>query len=205
MQKKRRIMVILLLVSAASALTLTPEVAAADGPSVEGEATKAFPASNPLVIPAAAFSTKGNDAQSHYMVWYEGYVAGTSRPGGCIQAPVYLPRFARVYQFWISYVDEDGSNDFSAWFSRTSNFEKGEMDEMGTVTTTGSNANVRSVGDTSIEHPIVVLPDHSYFVSTCLPSENTKLISARIWYAEDVLFADGFERGSGANWSEVAP
>jgi hypothetical protein len=205
MKNNTPIVVTACLVIAITAIAPFSQVQALENQSIEGDSTKAFPASSPLVIPAAAFSTKGNDAQSHTMSWAEGYIEGTSSPGGCVQAPAYLPRFARVYQFWISYIDEDGGTNFSAWFSRTSNFRKGEMDDMGTVTTSGSDPAVRSVGDYSMNHPIVIHPDYSYFVSTCLPTANTKLLSARIWYYTDVVFVDGFERGSSANWAEVQP
>jgi hypothetical protein len=182
-----------------------PGAGAAEGQSAEGETAKGFPASNPLVIPAAAFSTKGNDPQSHYMRWLEGYLEGTSSPGGCVQAPVYLPRFARVYQLWMSYIDEDGGNDFSVWFDRTATFSAGGLQEMATVSSSGSDPNVRSVGDYSVNHPIVVHPDYSYYVSACLPSENTKLLSVRIWYYTDVIFVDGFDRGNASAWGEVLP
>lgn len=193
--------IVTMLLTIVTGLSIAPTAQAQAGPTVEGG--KAFPASSPLVIPAAAFSTKGNDASSHEMVWWEGYVRGTSSLGGCVQAPVYLPRFARITNFWISYIDEDASNDFSVWFTRTSNFTPNEADDMASVTTSGTSESVRTLSDPSISHRIVIQPDYSYFVSVCLPTASTKLYSARIYYGVDVLFADGFETGGSSSWAEV--
>lgn len=201
MKTTTRIVTTLLII--VTGLSTAPIAQAQASPSVEGG--KAFPASSPLVIPAAAFSTKGNDASSHEMVWWEGYVRGTSSTGGCVQAPVYLPRFARITNFWISFVDDDASNDFSVWFTRTSNFTPNEADDIVSVTTSGVSTSVRVLSNSTISHPIVIHPDYSYFVSVCLPTQSTKLYSARIYHHDDVLFADGFETGGSSSWAEVQP
>ncbi|MEN8163325.1 MAG: hypothetical protein ABFS37_04285 [Acidobacteriota bacterium] len=184
---------------------LCSNAAASEGVPVEGDQAKNFGGSLPLTIPAAAFSTKGNDAQSHNFVWWAGFVKGTALPGGCVQAPVYLPRWARVYQVWASVIDNDAGNNMSVWLTRSSNLTPGDANDMATISTSGSSSSVQSLSDSSINDPIVILPDYAYHVSTCLASGDLKLISVRIWYHEDVVFVDGFERGDASAWSEVSP
>lgn len=70
-----------------------PALASSDGLAEGGNGAKNFGGDSPLTIPAAAFSTKGNDAESHTFVWWAGYLKGTASPGGCVQAPVYVPRW----------------------------------------------------------------------------------------------------------------
>lgn len=180
--------------------------AASEGVIIEGDQAKNFGGSTPLTIPAAAFATKGNNAESNNFVWWAGFIKGTAITGGCIQAPVYLPPFARVYQVWASVLDNDGSNNASIWLSRSSNLTTNDATDMATISTSGSSATIQSLSDSTINEPIVILPDNSYFVTTCLASENIKLYSVRIWYHEDVVFVDGFERGDTSAWSEeVSP
>ena len=184
---------------------LSSNGAASEGVVVEGDQAKNFGGTTPLTIPAAAFATKGNNAESNNFVWWAGFIKGTAISGGCIQAPVYLPPFARIYQVWASIIDNDGSYNASIWLTRSSNLTPGDSTDMSTISTSGSLASIQSLSDSSIDEPIVILPDYSYFVSTCLASENLKLYSVRIWYYEDVVFVDGFERGDTSAWSGVSP
>lgn len=179
--------------------------AATDDVIVEGDQGKNFGGSTPLTIPAAAFATKGNNAESNNFVWWAGFIKGTAISGGCIQAPVYLPPFARVYQVWVSILDNDGSNNASVWLTRSSNLTADLSMDMATISTSGSSPDIQSLSDQTINEPIVIYPQYSYFVSTCLASENLKLYSVRIWYYEDVVFLNGFERGDTSAWSGVSP
>ncbi len=179
--------------------------AASEGLILEGDQAKNFGGTTPLMIPAAAFATKGNDAESTNFVFGAGFIKGTGVSGGCIQAPVYLPPFARVYQVWASIIDNDGSNDASIWLTRSSNLTTGAATDMATISTSGSSGSIQSLSDLFIDEPVVIVPDNSYFVSTCLASENLKLYSVRIWYYEDVVFFNGFERGDTSGWSGVSP
>ena len=184
---------------------LCSDVVASDTPVVEGDLGKNFGGSSPLTIPAAAFATKGNNAESNNFIWWAGYIRGTAISGGCIQAPVYLPPYARIYQVWASVIDNDAANNMSVWLTRSSNLTEGEATDMSTLSTSGSSTSIQSLSDFSITEPIIVHPDYSYFVSTCMASADLKLYSVRIWYYEDVLFVDRFERGDTSAWSLVSP
>ena len=182
-----------------------PITSASEGVPFEGDLAKNFGGPSPLVIPAAAFSTKGNNAESHNFVWFAGFVKGTALPGGCIQAPVYLPRWARPYQMWASIIDADGSNDAIVTLTRRSNTTIGDIDQMGYLSTSGSDTGIRSFSDLIINEPLVMLPDYSYYVTTCLASDNIKLYSVRLYYTEETVFIDAFETGDTSGWSVVSP
>lgn len=170
----------------------------------DGErAAKNFGGSSPLTIPAAAFTTKGNDAESHTFIWWAGYLRGTASLGGCVQAPVYVPRWATIYQMWVSYMDNDAAQNMTVMLKRVSNWDPSDTGIMASMTSSGSSASILSGADVTIDDALVMLPDYSYYVTTCLRSENTRLISVRIWYLETVIFADGFERGDSSGWLEV--
>ena len=187
------------------AMVICPIVNASEGAPGDEYLAKSFGGSSPLVIPAAAFSSKGNNAESHNFVWWAGFVKGTALAGGCIQAPVYLPRWARVTSMWASFVDADGSNDATVTLTRRANTSLGDVDGMGSLSTSGTEPVVRSFSDSSISEPLVKLPDYSYFVSTCLASENLKLYSVRLYYTEETIFIDAFETGDTSGWSVVSP
>ncbi len=184
---------------------ICPTTSASEGVPFEGDQAKNFGGSSPLVIPAAAFSTKGNNAESHNFVWFAGFVKGTALSGGCIQAPVYLPRWARVSEMWTSFIDADGSNDAIVTLTRRSNSTLGDVDDMASASTSGSATTVRTFHDITISDPLVMLPDYSYYVTTCLASENLKLYSVRLYFTEETIFVDGFERGDTSGWSVVSP
>lgn len=193
----------LVLTVAASTFAVASNGEPSDDRSIEAN-TKGFPATSPLVIPAAAFTTKGNDPSSHNMVWWEGYLSGTALSGGCVQAPAYLPDNTEITSFYISYIDEDGAQNFYAWLTRTTNTTVASLVDLATMVTSGSDPSVRTLVDNSINEPIVSLPEYSYYVSTCLPSASTKLISARIYFeTADGIFDDGFENGSTSAWLTV--
>ena len=196
MKHTQSFIVILVLAAAVPTLAVAPDGEGRDDDSVAAN-LNGFPATSPLVIPAAAFATNGDSPSSTNMIWYEGYIAGTALAGGCIQAPVYLPDNTEITSFYISYIDEDGGQDFTVWLTRTTNTSVAAFLDLATASTTGSSPDVRTAWDTSIQEPIVQLPEYSYYVSTCLPSASTKLISARIYFeSTDGIFADGFENGT---------
>ncbi len=205
MKNTSSFIVTLVLAAAVATLGLAPVSEARDDDDVPAN-LKGFPATSPLVIPAAAFATNGSDPSSHRMVWFEGYLAGTALPGGCVQAPAYLPDNTEITSFYISYIDEDGGQNFSVWLTRTTNTSVAPFLDLATITTSGSDPAVRTAWDTSIQQPIVNLPEYSYYVGACLPSSSTKLISARIYFeSNDAIFTDGFESGTTSNWTTVEP
>ncbi len=197
--------VIVVCVLALGTVGICQITSASEGVPFEGEQAKNFGGSSPLVIPAAAFSTKGNNAGSHNFIWFAGFVKGTALSGGCIQAPVYLPRWARVYQMWTSFIDADGSNDAIVTLTRRAHADLGDIDQMGWLTTSGSDTGITSFSDVSITEPLVMLHDYSYYVTTCLASENLKLYSVRLYFTEETIFVDAFERGDTSGWSVVSP
>ncbi|MEE4270637.1 MAG: hypothetical protein V2I67_03120 [Thermoanaerobaculales bacterium] len=201
-----RILVLSALIFAASALSPAPE-AAASGPSADESALKGFPGASPLVIPAAAFSSKGNDPTSTNFIWNGGYLRGVDPSGGgCVQAPAYLPDNVEITGFYASFIDNDPVANYWIWLTRTTNTTPEPFFDIAIITTSGVDPDVQTLAAPDIYQPMVTLPENAYYVSTCLPSASTALISARIYYvASDLIFADGFEAGGTSSWSEVTP
>jgi hypothetical protein len=151
-----------------------------------------FSGGSPLVIPAAAFSSDGFDPDN-YRFWFStGAVEGRdSPPTGnppCLKAPVYLPNWAEVYQFWASIYDNDISYNVPVLLRRVSNYDGLASVTMASVSSSGSSTTIQSVGDYTIDSPIIYYPDYSYYATVCLNGSDTKLYSARIWYTEKTLY-----------------
>jgi len=175
--------------------------AGASGQSVE--MSKAFHGGSPLMISAAAFATKGDDADSQYFNPFSGSLAGTGTGGGCVQAPVYLPNGARVTDVWASVIDNDGANDINISVFRRSTRSLNDVTLMASLSSSGQSTSVSTPSDVTITSPVVSLPEYAYYVVTCLPTANTKLISLRIYY-EEAIFVDAFECGETWAWSSTS-
>lgn len=163
---------------------------------------KSFGAGSPLVIPAAAFSTNGNDADSTLYQAFFGFIEGTGVGGGCVQAPAYLPHGARITSMYVSLVDNDSSNNIYVSLYRRANDSLFDVTSMAYVQSSGASTSVIAPYDASITSPTVDFPRYSYYVTTCLPTASTRLISIRLYYQE-TLFVDGFECGETWVWSSA--
>ncbi len=178
---RRKIVFLFLSLTLAAAL-----VASAPGPvRAEGAPPRAIALASGesmvLVIPAAAFSSDGFDANSLFFNFPGGYMRGTDVGDGCVKAPVYLPKLARVYEAWASVYDNDSTNNISIDLRRLDNFT-GAVTIMATMTTSGVSTYVQTPYDLSINAPLVLYPDYSYYVTMCLLSANLRLYSVRVWY-----------------------
>ena len=158
---------------------------------------------SPMVIPAAAFSSKGNDASSAYFSVPTGYWRGNSLPGGCLQAGVYLPQGALITSIYASMYDNDPAATVSVTLTRTSNTEIHQYSDIATLATSSNSTDMQTAGDTSIDHPVVDYPAYTYWVSTCLASVDTRLYSVRVYFDNDGVFADGFESGGSSAWTST--
>lgn len=201
-----RILVLSFAILVVSILSLVPESTAAEL-SADEAVLKSFPGASPLVIPAAAFASKGNNPTSNRFWWGNGYLSGVDPAGdGCVQAPAYLPDNVEVTGFFASYIDNDPAENFWIWLTRTTNTTPEPFFDIAIITTSGADPDVQAPSAPDIFEPMVNLPENAYYVSTCLPSALTKLISVRIYYrAGGLIFSDGFEDGGTSSWTGVTP
>ncbi len=156
--------------------------------SLQNERTPAaFGGVSPLVIPAAAFASDGFQPDSLFFPFGGGYFQGDSANYGCVVAPAYLPQGATVTDMFASVYDNDPARGISVALRRLDNFN-GSTNTLATASTTGAGtfAGVQVVNDASIDNPLVVQPDYTYYVTTCLGSSSIRLYSVRFYYA----FAD---------------
>lgn len=137
--------------------------------------------SSPLVIPAADFSSDGFDPDSFRFSFIGGYMTGQN-VNNCQQAPAYLPAGAAVSNLFVSLYDNDAANDLALEVRRVNNFN-GQSDTMASVKSTGASGTLKSLNDASIANPTIVYPDYSYYVTTCLASNQLRFYSVRIYYS----------------------
>jgi hypothetical protein len=192
----------MLVVSLGLGLVIAPGPGETASPDLE--LSRSFGSGSPEVIPAAAFSTNGNDADSHVFNAFFGSVSGTGSGGGCVQAPAYLPHGATVTSVWASVVDNDASHDIHITLHRRANRDLYDVADMAALQSSGQSTSLTTPSDSTISSPEVRHPDYSYYITTCLPTAQTSLYSVRIYYQE-ALFMDGFESGESWAWSEVGP
>jgi hypothetical protein len=186
-----------------AAVPLSQEVleAAARARQSEQESSKGFGGGSPLVVPAAAFATNGNHDDTYFFHPFQGHMRGKSATDGCVQAPVYLPRGARVFQLYASILDDDSGADVYVTLMRSDNFAYHDADTMGSTHTNGASDSIQTPYDQTIQHPDVEYPRYHYWVSMCLPSADTKLYSVRIYFTDSEIFSDSFESGDTGAWS----
>jgi len=137
---------------------------------------------SPLVIPAADFSSDGFDPDGFRFSFSGGYLAGQSS-NNCLQAPAYLPDDAVVYDFFVTFYDNNDSNNIFLELRRVNNFT-GDVSVLASVQSSGASGTIRSVRDNTIANGTIIYPDYSYYVTTCLPATNLRLYSTRIYYSE---------------------
>jgi hypothetical protein len=92
----------------------------------------------------------------------------------------------------VTFYDNDGSNDLFLELRRVNNFT-GQSNIMASVKSTGASGAIRSVRDNTITNGAIVYPDYSYFVTVCLASNNLRLYSLRVYYAEGLREVDNAE------------
>jgi len=112
---------------------------AAQAREAELESAKGFGGTSPLVIPAAAFTTNGNHDDTYFFHPFNGAMRGKSSTDGCVQAPVYLPQRAQIFQIYASILDEDSGADVWVSLMRSDNLAYHDADEMASTHTNGSS------------------------------------------------------------------
>jgi len=138
--------------------------------------------SSPLVIPAAAFSSDGNDPGSMFFTFSGGYLTGNTATDGCVKAAVYVPNGATMTSFYATVYDNDAT--YPVWVDLWRvNRLTGVTDWIATVETSSESTNVRNLGTADIEYPLVDYPDYAYYVTSCLLSSSVRLYAVRIYFS----------------------
>jgi hypothetical protein len=136
---------------------------------------------SPLVIPAADFTPRTTGELYNFL--YEG---GYTKGGyGCVMAPAYLPNGATVFWAYASVYDNDSAGGVRVYIRRVDNFD-GTVEALSYMFTDVAEASaaLQRLSDSSIDEPVVLYPNYSYYVLTCLDSDQTRLYSVRIYYHE---------------------
>jgi hypothetical protein len=137
-----------------------------------------------LVIPSADFRSDGYVPQGPFFSFYGGYWVGYSS-STCLMAPLYPPNGTEIYQLWSTIYDNDPT--YQIWMSlfRVDNYG-GIVDIMASIASGEPYAHDgwTQIYDTSVDFPIVVLPQYSYYLGMCNESTSTLLLSTRVWIYE---------------------
>ena len=155
-----------------------------------GVVGQAFGGRPPLVIPAAAFTSHGDNVEDYFfssqVSGFFGYIRQDGTGSVCLQAPAYLPAGATVTSVYGYLYDNHSSGDVWVDLYRVRNLT-GAEDTMASVSTTGfaNSTSIRYLGDTTITEP-AVSDLYSYYVFTCFPSDGSidlRLYAVRIFYS----------------------
>ncbi len=149
----------------------------------DGVVGQGFDGVSPLVIPAAAFSDDGIDPDSFTFSFAGGYLSGKAAKHGCVEASVYLPHAATITDMFASVYDNDSAEDIQVNLYRLDNFS-GTTNVMAAVATTNpfASSTIQSLHDDSISNSMILYPQYSYYVTTCVDSANIRLYSVRFYF-----------------------
>ena len=158
-------------------------VHAADGGALANE-PQGFGGSSPLVIPAAAFRSDGNDPDGFFFDFAGGYMNGDGT--ACLKAAVYLPQGAIVQGVYASVYDNAAGNVMVNL--RRVDRSTGASDVMASLGTTTDGTSIQHVSDETIGFPEVRYPAYAYYATTCLNYADHRLYSVRIYYEYRRMF-----------------
>jgi len=153
---------------------------------------------SPLVIPAAAFTTDGDNPSAY---WTSGpYLRGGV--GVRVRATVNLPHLSRITGVSLVARDESTSRDVHVQLKRT---PVGVMSETTTITdlqTSGSDWRLvyptASHVDTDVDTAC-----NSYWLEAVLDSTLLRLYSVHIHYTNNLVFGDCFESADTSRWDST--
>lgn len=162
-------------------VTAQADTATADAPVV----VQGFDGSSPFVVPAAAFQSDGFDPDSHFFPFGGGYLRGNSAADGCVVAPVYVQEAVTLRAMWASVYDNSSTYNAYVNLRRIDNFT-GAHTDMAFATTSGmpNSTNLRTVSDQTIQKPLILYPQYTYYLTTCLQSDQVRLYSVRLYFAK---------------------
>ncbi|MBN1669148.1 MAG: hypothetical protein JW862_18785 [Anaerolineales bacterium] len=162
----------------------TSQTGAASNPA-PGLANRATsPSGTPLVVPAAEFGSNGFFPESVQFVFTTGTWQGTDSVGdGCLMAPAYLPNGVTVTGLQVTFVDDDATNSIVFDLYRI-NSGSGLVEKMATLDSSAFPASPDFVvhATTTISSPVISYPNYAYYLSTCLPSLETRLAGMQVYY-----------------------
>lgn len=148
--------------------------------TLEGESLRSRGRLLAEVIPAAAFTHDGFEPSSSRFLANTGRIVGSDQTYGCLVAPVYLPGDVEVVALWVSAIDEDSTFDVSMTLRKISSVSVSSV-AMVTATTVGTPG-LATAANPDVEDPMVMRETQSLYLTTCVPSRDLELLSARILY-----------------------
>ena len=142
-----------------------------------------IPAGTPLIVPAADFHSDGFYPDSAWFDFFNGTWEGRSWGDGCMVAPVYLPDGVTVTGVLVTFIDNDVGNHINFDLFRT-NLSTSVVENLAYLNTTSfsESPNPQQHSTTFITYGTIDHSNYTYFLTTCLPTENTKLVGLQVYY-----------------------
>ncbi|RLE17427.1 MAG: hypothetical protein DRJ65_22800 [Acidobacteria bacterium] len=149
---------------------------------------------SPLNVPAAAFRSDGvNPDRLLYHLHFD-EIRGLDVANAYAVAPVYLPNGATVSMVGVQVfdgIDTTGpcgddplERNVEVYLFRVDNYS-GESFQMAGFSTTGSDPDSQYFVEMSVEYPVVLYPDYSYFAVTKVCSSAHAFSVMQIFYTVD--------------------
>jgi hypothetical protein len=138
---------------------------------------------SPAVFPAAAFRVDGSTRQ-----WFFGFNSAYLYPSGvtyCGIAPVYLPDSAKVTSFVAYVMDDYATNDANVYLFAKPLGSTALSTTMADLATTGQNANLQALSDTTILQPVIDNSSYTYHIGVCLWGVD----SSMSFYTAQILYS----------------
>jgi hypothetical protein len=153
-------------------------------------------ATSPMVLPAGAFASDGDEAFGYY-------IPGEFISGGTnvrLRAPIYLPARAYVTDFMVVARDQNAASNGYFYLREAPFGTIGDSNVISTIQTTGSDSGLQYPADYSVDRSFDPA-NNIYWVEASLPADDIYLYSVHIHYIDAALFVDGFEIGNSSRWS----
>jgi uncharacterized repeat protein (TIGR01451 family) len=153
--------------------------------------TPQFGSPSRLHIPAAAFVQDGINPDSYQFVFNlggppfsggGGYLRGNALAYGCLQAPAYLPDEVFIASLSAYVYDNDNARDLVIHLRRVHNTTGVAETIASLATPPGAASGIQLVSTSSVTQRVVEHPEYSYYVFTCLPSQDLALFAVNINY-----------------------
>jgi len=162
-------------------------------PKLQGPGGQNFDGGSPHMISAATFSSDGIDPDSYRFIFTGGYLTGTSANSGCVKAPVYLPANRTLDEIFVTAYDNDSTFNLFLEMRRVNNFT-GQSNIMATVSSDDQANAILVLNDNTINGAHIRYPDYSYYLTTCLNSEQIRLYSVRIYMGTRIYLPTIFKQ-----------
>ena len=159
-----------------------------------------------VVVSAASFRDQSDFAYAYGYDSTDGYLwSGDADNPGCVVAPVFLENGSEITDLSADLYDSSTTSNFMLQLRRQSFVSTASSELIAEIQTTGDSTSIARLSAPTITNGEVNNLQYAYFLTTangCLQAGDRehRIYAARI-FAQQPIFADGFESGDVLAWS----